>query len=82
MFILVSSPSWLLDCCEPRAQQLWLSDLDQARQGQEENMRLQREGTGGLHFPSQVVCQKGWTPSLCGISVGPGENGPFNIHPC
>lgn len=29
MFILVSSPSWLPDQCEPRVQQLQLSDLGQ-----------------------------------------------------
>lgn len=72
MFILVSSPSWLPDQCEPREQQLRLSDLGQARQGKEGNKTLEK-GRRRSWFPFPNVCQMGWIPSHWGIAVDPGE---------
>lgn len=37
-----------------------------------------QRGHRGLHFPSQVVCQKAWTPFLCECFCGSWENGPFS----
>lgn len=46
MFILVSSPSWRPDQCEPRAQQLQLSTMGQAGQGR--TRRKTRDSGDGM----------------------------------